>query len=1352
MKHSLCKVLALLLAGGLSAHGQIQGFTNKGLVGVGRIPANTFDKAGDGRQDTLGGFSAMAVEPESLTYSGGTLSGRLIGLPDRGFGDGTTDYRPRMEVYGFSIRPYEGTAVAAQDQITFTNTQTILLTYPEGTNQVFFTGFDAGSTNRTTVPTSPDGSKGGGRRALDAEGIVLLPGGGYWISDEYGPGLFRFDAQARLMETVLPPPALLPFQGGFPGRLNFTGAATPASGRRNNRGLEGLSLTPDGKRLIAFLQSPTIQDGGSGNLGRNTRILQFDAEASSPTYGRVLAEHVYPLTLNGNATTNRHTPVSEVLALNATTFLVLERDGIGRGADPGLSPTYKKIVVASTEGASNIAGTGHDLQPGAPGHLPLPASGLKTVARQDLVDLLDPVQLARFGLNTSTNQDVNSLCEKWEALSLIPMRDPAHPDDYLLLVGNDNDFKAEVVFHNGVPVGTNAVTVDIMLLAYRVSLPGIQRPRAANTAPTAALSLPAGPRFAQAALPLEATVADNDSIVVKAEFFDGATRLGEVTRYPWVLNLPAPTVGSHAYRVMVTDDTGATAEASRIVEVTAVNLPPTVSLASPTNGTLRSAPFNVDLKVSTTDEDGVVASVEYLAGTNRIALSTNAPFSASWANAPVGVHSITAVARDNLGAATTSRTATIEVTRARSGNLSLQILHASDFEAGIASLDDAPNFSAVLNGLRSQLPTNTLVLSSGDNYIPGAFFTASADPAAPFNGVKGRGDISILNALGIQASCFGNHEFDDNTPLVRSLILPDAAVGYAGTLFPYLSANLNFAPDTSLASLVTTDGQDAAAGRNKIARSAVLTVAGQRIGIVGCTTPTLRSISSPGAVGVLQDLPGSIQPVVDQLLASGINKVIVLAHLQQYALELDLATRLRDVDVVISGGSHAVFAKPGDRLRDGDVAAEAYPVRKVSGSGEPVLVVNAGANYRYVGRLLLSFDEAGLIRDVDARSGAYAADAQGVRDAGNAAPAPAVLSVVTNLAAILDAKDGNRFGRTEVYLNGLRNSVRTEESNLGNLTADANLFRARQTDPSTTVSLKNGGGIRDSIGGFASEGGATFPVPPAANPRVGKKAGDISQLDIENSLRFNNTLSLLTLTARQLRDTMEWAVAGSGTPGQFPQVSGMQFSFQPTNKPMTYLRATNGTPTAIDFAGERLRNLVVVRADDSLDLVVEDSRVVGDPDRTFRMVTLNFMASGGDSYFALTQGKDRVDLTPTGTPMVFNTDGGEQRALADYLAQLGSVAEPDGGAEFDLRVQNLGRRGDAVLAPSVRRLEPTPDGTAVFFRSLPGRRYSLQGKDALEGPWETLPPQIRGDGTVRVLKDTRPGTAAQRYYRVGLMP
>ena len=94
------------------------------------------------------------------------------------------------------------------------------------------------------------------------------------------------------------------------------------------------------------------------------------------------------------------------------------------------------------------------------------------------------------------------------------------------------------------------------------------------------------------------------------------------------------------------------------------------------------------------------------------------------------------------------------------GALTFQVLHASDFEAGIAALDDAPRFSSVLNALKSAYPSATLVLASGDNYIPGPFFTASADPAAPFNGIKGRADITILNALGINASCFGNGLFD----------------------------------------------------------------------------------------------------------------------------------------------------------------------------------------------------------------------------------------------------------------------------------------------------------------------------------------------------------------------------------------------------------------------------------------------------------------------------------------------------------------------------------------------------------------------------------------------------------------
>ncbi len=1331
-------------------HAQFTGFVNKGLIGVGRLPAALFDKAGQGTNDTLGGFSAMAIDTHSLVYAAGKISGTIVGLPDRGFGDGATDYHPRLEIFGFTITPYEGTTPVAQDQIVFTNTSTLLFTYDNG---VHFTGFDGGNTNNPVVPQSPAGSVGGGKRSLDAEGLVLAPGGGYWVTDEYGPALFRFDAAGRLEQTILPPDALLPKVGNFPGKLNFNGTTAPTSGRRNNRGLEGLSLTPDGKRLIAFLQSPTIQDGGAGNLGRNTRVLQFDAEPASTTFGQVLVEHVYPLTLNGNATTNRHTPVSEVLALNATTYLALERDGNGLGVGTNVAPVYKRIVLYSTEEASNLAGSAYDLEKGAPGALSLPASGLPTgitaVTRQDFVDLLDAAQLAKFGLNANAVLDQNTLSEKWEALALIPLKDGANPDDYLLLVGNDNDFKAPVVIHNGQVVGTNDVPVDLMLLAYRVTLPGVGAPRPANLPPTVAFTSPVTDKWAAAApLPLTAAANDPDGRVVKVEFREGATVLGTATRFPFALTLTNVAVGAHTYLAFATDNDGAVVEsAAKLVEVTAANAAPAIAIVTPATGTTAPAPYAIKFTVNTGDTDGVVTNVNYFAGTSKLGSNTVAPFSVTFNNAPVGTHLLTAVATDNLGLSSTSAPVTLTITKAASAPFQLQILHASDFEAGIAALDDAPRFSSVLAGLKSAFPTNTLVVASGDNYIPGPFFTASADPAAPYNGIKGRADIILLNALGIQASCFGNHEFDDNTPLVRSLILPDVATNYPGTAFPYLSANLNFAPDTSMASLVTADGQEASAMKNKVAKSAVITVGGQKVGLVGGTVTELRTISSPGNIGVSTNLAADIQAAVDGLLALGVNKVVVMTHLQQFGREFELATQLRDVDIIVAGGSHSVFAKPTDRLRPEDFAASDYPTQFTSATGEPVFVVNTGSNYRYVGRLIASFNEAGILSGVDTRSGAYATDIQGVRDTGDLPPNTTVLTVVSNLATIVDGKDGNRFGRTAVYLNGLRNSVRTEESNLGDLSADANLFRARQTDPATVISLKNGGGIRDSIGAISSSGGSVQRIPPPANPRVGKLAGEISQLDIENSLRFNNTLSLLTVTARQLRDTMEWAVAASGTPGQFPQVGGLLFSFNPTNKPMTYVRDASGIPTAIDFTGERLRNLVVIAPDEAQDLVVENGQIVGDPNRTFRVVTLNFLAGGGDSYFPLTQGTGRVDLVPAGTTPTFATDGGEQKALADYLKFIELYADADTEAAADLRIQNLSRRGDVVLAPLVRRIEGPVPSAQLTFRTLAGRHYIVEAKDTIDAPWLPIGLETQGTGTLKTLTDNR-SSGAQRYYRV----
>ena len=403
----------------------------------------------------------------------GTYNAQAWGLPDRGFGDGLTDYHPRIQTLRLAVTPYYGPFPApAQDQIVFANTATLLLRQ----NSQVFTGYNPDDINQQMFPKSPDASVGAGKWSLDPEGIVRTANGQFYVSDEYGPFIYHFSAQGGLQNVLVPPMAIIPKSGpNFPRPNNF-GVILPQvptndSGRWVNRGLEGLSITPDGKKLVAILQSPCIQDGENRNPSRNTRILIFDINLASPTYLDPIAEYVYVLTPNANPQRNRHTPVSEILALSDTRFLVLERDSFGRGGDPG-PILYKSVVLADVSNASNIIDTGYDLEKGAPGQLSLPRTGLPSnivaAARQDLVDIADRRQLAKFGLNVNTNWDNNTISEKWEGLAVIPLNDPMAPNDYLLLIGNDNDFRAPMVYHNGVVVGTNDIVTDNILLAFRI--------------------------------------------------------------------------------------------------------------------------------------------------------------------------------------------------------------------------------------------------------------------------------------------------------------------------------------------------------------------------------------------------------------------------------------------------------------------------------------------------------------------------------------------------------------------------------------------------------------------------------------------------------------------------------------------------------------------------------------------------------------------------------------------------------------------------------------------------------------------------------------------------------------------
>ncbi len=681
----------------------------------------------------------------------------------------------------------------------------------------------------------------------------------------------------------------------------------------------------------------------------------------------------------------------------------------------------------------------------------------------------------------------------------------------------------------------------------------------------------------------------------------------------------------------------------------------------------------------------------------------------------------------------------------------LQILHASDFEAGLDAIDRAGNFAAIVDYLEETY-ANSITLSSGDNYLPSPFFAAGSDGSlkevyetaledfynlAPgtlnIAPSVGTADISILNIIGIEASAIGNHEFDAGTNAFFNIIRQTA--GYPGAQFPYLSANIDFSGDSNLNPLFTNAIVDAenyagfppALSGKKIAQATVINEGGERIGVVGVTTQIVESISSTGDIDIIGDdvddmaaLALILQPTIDALIAQGINKIILVSHLQQLALEKELASLLTGVDVIIAGGSHTLLADAEDverGLRPGDVSEGEYPFVTQGADGGTTLVVNTASEYSYVGRLVVQFDVNGNIladRLDDTVNGAFATTDETVQDLysnpididgdGDLDSDPfvegsrgdLVTDITQAVADVIDAQDGNIFGKTDVYLEGRRGEVRTEETNLGNLSADANLWYAKNTDATVQVSIKNGGGIRDSIGVVFAVGDEVEELPPIANNGVDKEPGDVSQLDIANALRFNNALSLITVTSEQLKIVLEHAVAGiapGATAGQFAQVGGIQFSFDPAGTAQKFT-----TADGVTVAGTRIKSLVIVSDSGEKIVIVENGVVVDGAPAAIRLVTLSFLAQGGDGYpFAKFIAENptfanRQDLAADSVAndsaddrtgdATFTDDGFEQDALAEYLSEFfaeNGYAAADGGRDTDTRIQNLSLRTDTVL-------------------------------------------------------------------------
>jgi hypothetical protein len=320
------------------------------LIATGSLAGTGPDKSGltgllenGNTANLLGGLGS------GLAWAGGNT---FLALPDRGPNasswnaavDNTTSYTARFSTMELGLTasnggslPFSLSPVVKSTTLLFSDTP---LVYAAGAapanntaNQFYFSGrsdnFDPSKNS-----LNPNNAR------LDPEAIrVSKDGKSVFIADEYGPYVYQFDrATGQRINSFA-----LPASFGI-NNLSAQGAVeisnNASSGRVTNKGMEGLAITPDGKQLVGFMQSPLAQDGGDG--GRANRIVTIDIATGQ------VKQYAYD-----NRVAGKNYNSSEIVALNDHQFLVLERDGKGLG--DGSVAAFKSIYLVDLAGAQDVS-------------------------------------------------------------------------------------------------------------------------------------------------------------------------------------------------------------------------------------------------------------------------------------------------------------------------------------------------------------------------------------------------------------------------------------------------------------------------------------------------------------------------------------------------------------------------------------------------------------------------------------------------------------------------------------------------------------------------------------------------------------------------------------------------------------------------------------------------------------------------------------------------------------------------------------------------------------------------------------------------------------------------------------
>ena len=472
----------------------------------------------------------------------------------------------------------------------------------------------------------------------------------------------------------------------------------------------------------------------------------------------------------------------------------------------------------------------------------------------------------------------------------------------------------------------------------------------------------------------------------------------------------------------------------------------------------------------------------------------------------------------------------------------LRIIHTNDHHARIEPVTGGTPVAPIHGGVSRRKTLIDAIRDEGGNQVlidAGDVFQGTLW----FNQYLGQADLEFYNALGYEAMTIGNHEFDKGQQPLADFI--------KGANFPVLSANIAIAADVPAP----------IAGLFK--PWIVKEIGGQKIGIFGLTTEETPAISSPGPGIMFTNYLEAARKAVADLKAQGVNKIIALTHIG-ITFDRELARQVDGIQVIIGGHSHTPM---GLQVAPPD-ANRPYPEVIASPSSKAVIMATDWEWGRWLGDLTVGFDANGDITSVVA--------AQPTEVLPSIEPNQGFEDRINVLVAPLAGLRTQQAGETAVPLNGARADVRTKETNLGNLIADAMLEKGRSAG--AQVALMNGGGIRASI-----------------------DAGPITLGELLDVQPFSNQLSLVTLTGAQLKEALENGVSQIETvAGRFAQVSNMRYSYDPAlavGSRITGLQIGDGKGgyTALDPAG------------------------------SYRVATINFLLAGGDGYTVMSQGTNKLD-------------------------------------------------------------------------------------------------------------------------------